>query len=342
MNMSLVGVKRGEPRLDPHAKNAERIECRDKHHPQEYGRSRPYVKHIGIDIHVVEFQPEKSDLVAQRQRPGIPHEYFHPLSRHVVKEKDAHHAGDPHRHHAVNIQFVPAEPSAQRPQGEQGKPRTKAVDPVDQVIRIDQQNHHQHRQDTARPYRDLIQPEKTAQVLDSYPAENQQDRRSDLHHKLAFVRHARQIVRQPGEKNERGTRYQKHDLAENIRFQRGRRDIVTQIVPQSHHQRNREQESREESDAAQTGNIRMMELTFGKLIEKLLFFSDQDDFRNRQTSDQSRNQKRSYDKQFQHCVFSRNKALQKYELCLTFCRSAFHFYSFRPKTSFFNDKTLFL
>ena len=130
--------------------------------------------------------------------------------------------------------------------------------------------------------------------------------------------------------------------AENIRFQRGRRDIVTQIVPQSHHQRNREQESREESDAAQTGNIRMMELTFGKLIEKLLFFSDQDDFRNRQTSDQSRNQKRSYDKQFQHCVFSRNKALQKYELCLTFCRSAFHFYSFRPKTSFFNDKTLFL
>lgn len=160
MDMPAVGIKGRKARGHPHAENAHRVERRDENDSQEDGWRRVDPVKFAVDVQVIELQPEERDYETQQQRAGIAHKNFHPVPHHVIEKEDGHHAPHCHRHHRIHIDVVGEEPDPEREQREDREPGAKPVDAVDQVVRIGQQNDHQHRQQRAHSRRHMVQPEQ--------------------------------------------------------------------------------------------------------------------------------------------------------------------------------------
>lgn len=195
--------------------------------------------------------------------------------------------------------MIPAEPAAESPQRQQGQPRAEPVDAVDQVISVDQQDGHQHGQHPPDGRRNVVQTEQSAQILDSHAAVNQQHADQYLRHELRLIGEAAQIVGQTDEEKQRPARYDEKQFFERRRLDRrcgyGQPLIVAHAQQQSHRKKKR----REKRDSSQTGNVSMMGLARGKLVEKLFLFRDQDNLGYGQPPGQGRNDESQDDENFQ-------------------------------------------
>ena len=195
--------------------------------------------------------------------------------------------------------MIPAEPAAESPQRQQGQPRAEPVDAVDQVVRIGQQNDHQHRQQRAHSRRHMVQAEQSAQILDSHTAVNQQHADQYLRHELRLVGETAQVVGQTDEEKQRSARYDEKQLLKRRRLDRRRGYGQPLIIAHAQQQSHRKKERREERDPSQTGYVSMVGLARGKLVEKLFLFRDQDNLGYGQPSGQSRNDESQDDENFQ-------------------------------------------
>ena len=217
------------------------------------------------------------------------------MPHHVIEKEDGHHAPHCHRHHRIHIDVVGEDPDPEREQREDREPGAKPVDAVDQVVRIGQQNDHQHRQQRAHSRRHMVQPEQAVEVVDPDARAEQQCRAEQLGEELDAVTHPGQVVGQPHAEEHGRSGNQEHEFARNRHLMRGRH-VQAEHIPQAYREGEREKECRQERHAAQPGNRAGVRFAGTELVEQFFLFRDHHDAGNSEPSRSGGQQKSGDDK----------------------------------------------
>ena len=212
MYVRFVGVENALPVQQTHAGHAHKIENRHGQQGDDHRHAvRARSQHHGV-VHRV-FDGQISQGVAQHQTPGIAHESLgaSTLRAEDVEEEKGHHGSDQAERHE-GVGFDPQLPKQGREtaQSEHRQAARQAVDTVDQVHRIHDEEAQEDRQHAACPKGDFPQAEQAVEVVDIQATERHESRSGQLHRELNASTQAQKIIEHTDEVNEEQPGHEYH------------------------------------------------------------------------------------------------------------------------------------
>ena len=283
---------------DPPQHHADHVQRGDEQHAEgNQHRGTGYLVGSGTRIHAV-FHREQAQQVAQQQAARVAHENLPApggVPENVVGEKGNQHADAHKSHQGVDPPAAVDEHTAEHGQGDHAQTGGEAVDAVDQVDGVGDEDHQHQRQRDAEPGSDGVDAEQAVEVVDVQPRKGKHQGGQKLDHELLAVADTYQVVGNAHYVEQRQARGEQQQLGRHAGKEQAVRGTVQQQA-QGDEQAHAEQDDREEAYAPQTGDQVTVNLAGIGHVEQTLAERDQQDVRNDDLAQDDCHRQGGYDK----------------------------------------------
>lgn len=198
MNMSLVGQEKSLSITCPAKNHAHYIERRNKQDAErnKQGRTQDFFSGNGSGIHAV-FNDEEAENVSQCQTSGVAHKDLASavsVAEYIVGEKGNQDAYTDKGQQGIDPLLVVNEDDSQNGKGNHTQAGSQSVDAVNQVDGIGNEYRQQHGQGNSYKGGNLVNPEKSVEIVDIESCQRKECGRDDLYKEFFAVSHSHKII----------------------------------------------------------------------------------------------------------------------------------------------------
>lgn len=198
MNMSLVGQEERFTVTCPAKYDTHHIKRRNKQDAEgnEQGRTQNFFSGNCSGVHAV-FDDKEAENVSQCQTSGVTHKDFASavgIAKYVVREKGNQDAYTNKGQQGINPLLVVNEDNSQNGKGNHTQAGSQSVDSVNQVDSIGNEYRQQHGQGNSYTCGNLVNPEKSVEIIDVKPGQWKECGRDDLYKEFLAVSHSHKII----------------------------------------------------------------------------------------------------------------------------------------------------
>lgn len=198
MNMSLVGQEKRLTVTCPAKNHTHHIKRRNEQDTErnKQGRTQNFFCGNCSGVHAV-FDDEEAENVSQCQTSGVTHKDFASavgIAKYVVREKGNQDAYTNKGQQGINPLLVVNEDNSQNGKGNHTQAGGKSVDAVNQVDGIGNEYGQQHGQGNSYTCGNLVNPEKSVEIVDIESCQRKECGRDDLYKELLAVSHSHKII----------------------------------------------------------------------------------------------------------------------------------------------------
>lgn len=198
MNMSLVGQEKSLPITCPAKNHTHHIKRRNEQDTErnKQGRTQNFFCGNCSGVHAV-FDDKEAENVSQCQTSGVTHKDFASavgIAKYVVREKGNQDAYTNKGQQGINPLLVVNEDNSQNGKGNHTQAGSQSVDSVNQVDSIGNEYRQQHGQGNSYTCGNLVNPEKSVEIIDVKPGQWKECGRDDLYKEFLAVSHSHKII----------------------------------------------------------------------------------------------------------------------------------------------------
>lgn len=198
MNMSLVGQEKSLPITCPAKNHAHYIERRNKQNAErnKQGRTQDFFSGNSSGVHAV-FDDKEAENVSQCQTSGVAHKDFASavgIAEYIVGKEGDQNAYTDKGQQGIDPLLVVNEDDSQNGKGNHTQAGGKSVDAVNQVDGIGNEYGQQHGQGNSYTCGNLVNPEKSVEIVDIESCQRKECGRDDLYKEFFAVSHSHKII----------------------------------------------------------------------------------------------------------------------------------------------------
>lgn len=198
MNMSLVWQEKSFTIACPAKNYAYYIERRNKQDAErnKQGRTQNFFSGNGSGVHAV-FNDEEAENVSQCQTSSVAHKDFASavgIAEYIVGEKGNQDAYTDKGQQGIDPLLVVNEDNSQNGKGNHTQAGGKSVDTVNQVDSIGNEYGQQHGQGDSYKGGNLVNPEKSVEIVDIESCQWKECGRDDLHKEFLAVSYPHKVI----------------------------------------------------------------------------------------------------------------------------------------------------
>lgn len=252
-----------------HEKHAHHIQTGDNHRRE--GQRHYSAGFAGTGAVLQQFDAQYADDKTYGEAARIAHEYLAVtlrIAEDVVVEERDEYAQRRKGYHRIDTVALHHEECAVNHKSDAAQTRCQAVDAVDKVYGVDEEDYHQHRQRIAHHGRQNMYAEHAVEVVNPHSRDNHQHRTQYLHDELFTVAHTHQIVGDAYqiEHYERAeSEQQRHHVPSRLFEQ----VVMLRKVVYTEQQHNREAYDRHKGEAAKTRHHYSVYFAFVRHVEQV-------------------------------------------------------------------------
>lgn len=196
--MSLVGQEKSLPVTCSAKYHAHHIKRRNKQNAErnKQGRTQDFFSGNGSGVHAV-FDDEEAENVSQCQTSGIAHKDLAPavgIAKYIVGKKGDQDAYTDKGQQGIDPLLVVNEDDPQNGKGNHTQAGSQSVDAVNQVDGIGDEYGQQHGQGNSYTCGNLVNPEKSVEIVDIESRQRKECGRDDLYKEFLAVSHSHKII----------------------------------------------------------------------------------------------------------------------------------------------------
>lgn len=196
--MSLVGQKKSLPITCPAKNHAHHIKRGNKQDAEgnEQGRTQNFFSGNGSGVHAI-FDDEETENVSQCQTSGVTHKDFASavsIAKYIVGKEGNQDAYTDKGQQGIDPLLVVNEDDSQNGKGNHTQAGGKSVDAVNQVDGIGNEYGQQHGQGDSYKGGNLVNPEKSVEIVDIESCQRKECGRDDLYKEFFAVSHSHKII----------------------------------------------------------------------------------------------------------------------------------------------------
>lgn len=216
MNMSLVGQEKSLPVTCPTKNHTHHIKRRNEQDTErnKQGRTQNFFSGNGSGVHAV-FNDEEAENVSQCQTSGVAHKDLASavgIAEYIVREKGNQDAYTDKGQQGIDPLLVVNEDNSQNGKGNHTQTGSKSVDTVNQVDGIGDEYRQQHGQGNSYKGGNLVNPEKSVEIIDIESRQRKECGRDDLHKEFLAVSHSHKIIGNTDDIQQGKSGYKKEQL----------------------------------------------------------------------------------------------------------------------------------
>ena len=214
--MSLVGQEERLTVTCPAKNHAHYIERRNEQDAEgnKQGRTQDFFCGNCSGVHAV-FNDKEAENVSQCQTSGVAHKDLASavsVAEYIVREKGNQDAYTDKGQQGINPLLVVNEDDSQNGKGNHTQAGGKSVDAVNQVDGIGNEYGQQHGQGNSYTCGNLVNPEKSVEIVDIESCQWEKCGRDDLHKELLAVSHSHKIIGNTDDIQQGKSGYKKEQL----------------------------------------------------------------------------------------------------------------------------------
>lgn len=196
--MSLVGQEERLTVTCPAKNHTHHIKRRNEQDTErnKQGRTQNFFCGNCSGVHAV-FDDKEAENVSQCQTSGVTHKDFASavgIAKYVVREKGNQDAYTNKGQQGINPLLVVNEDNSQNGKGNHTQAGSQSVDSVNQVDSIGDEYRQQHGQGNSYTCGNLVNPEKSVEIIDVKPGQWKECGRDDLYKEFLAVSHSHKII----------------------------------------------------------------------------------------------------------------------------------------------------
>lgn len=216
MNMSLVGQEERFTITCSAKNHAHYIERRNKQDTErnKQGRTQCLFSGNGSGVHAV-FDDKEAENVSQCQTSGVAHKDFTSavgIAKYIVREKGNKDAYTDKGQQGIDPLLVMNEDDSQNGKGNHTQAGSQSVDAVNQVDGIGNEYGQQHGQGNSYTCGNLVNPEKSVEIVDIESCQRKECGRDDLYKEFFAVSHSHKIISNADDIQQGKSGYKKEQL----------------------------------------------------------------------------------------------------------------------------------
>lgn len=198
MNMSLVGQEKSLPVTCPAKNHAYYIERRNKQDAErnKQGRTQNFFSGNGSGVHAV-FDDKEAENVSQCQTSSVAHKDLASavgIAEYIVGKEGDQDAYTDKGQQGIDPLLVVNEDNSQYGKGNHTQAGGKSVDTVNQVDSIGNEYGQQHGQGDSYTCGNLVNPEKSVEIIDIESRQRKECGRDDLYKEFLAVSYPHKII----------------------------------------------------------------------------------------------------------------------------------------------------
>lgn len=198
MNMSLVGQEEWLAVTGPEKYDTYHIKGRDEQDAEgdKQGRTQDFFSGNSSGVHAV-FDDKEAENISQCQTSGVAHKDLASavgIAEYIVREKGNQDAYTDKGQQGINPLLVVNEDNSQNGKGNHTQTGSKSVDSVNQVDGIGDEYGQQHGQGNSYTCGNLVNSEKSVEIVDVESCQRKECSRDDLHKEFLAVSYSCKII----------------------------------------------------------------------------------------------------------------------------------------------------
>lgn len=196
--MSLVGQEERLTVTCPAKNHAYYIERRNKQNAEgnKQRRTQDFFSGDSSGVHAV-FDDKETENVSQCQTSGVAHKDFASsvgIAKYIVGEEGDQDTYTDKGQQGINPLLVVNEDDSQNGKGNHTQAGGKSVDTVNQVDSIGNEYGQQHGQRDSYTCGDLVNPEKSVEIIDIESRQRKECGRDDLYKEFFAISHSHEVI----------------------------------------------------------------------------------------------------------------------------------------------------
>lgn len=214
--MSLVGQKKSLPITCPAKNHAHHIKRGNKQDAEgnEQGRTQNFFSGNGSGVHAI-FDDEETENVSQCQTSGVTHKDFASavsIAKYIVGKEGNQDAYTDKGQQGIDPLLVVNEDDSQNGKGNHTQAGGKSVDAVNQVDGIGNEYGQQHGQGNSYTCGNLVNPEKSVEIVDIESCQRKECGRDDLYKEFFAVSYPHKVIGNTDDIQQGKSGYKKEQL----------------------------------------------------------------------------------------------------------------------------------
>ena len=196
--MSFVGQEERFTVTCPAKNHAHYIERRNKQNAErnKQGRTQDFFSGNSSGVHAV-FDDKEAENVSQCQTSGVAHKDFASsvgIAEYIVGKEGDQDTYTDKGQQGIDPLLVVNEDDSQNGKGNHTQAGSQSVDSVNQVDSIGNEYRQQHGQGNSYTCGNLVNPEKSVEIIDVKPGQWKECGRDDLYKEFLAVSHSHKII----------------------------------------------------------------------------------------------------------------------------------------------------
>lgn len=198
MNMSLVGQEERFAVTGPAKNHTHYIERRNEQDAEgnKQGRTQDFFSGNGSGVHAV-FDDKEAENVSQCQASGVTHKDFASaigIAEYIVRKEGNQDAYTDKGQQGIDPLLVVNEDHSQNGKGNHTQTGGKSIDAVNQVDSIGNEYGQQHGQRDSYTCGNLVNPEKSVEIIDIESRQRKECGRDDLYKEFFAISHSHEVI----------------------------------------------------------------------------------------------------------------------------------------------------